>query len=96
MAAPRERRGFDRLPPMNRRSIPNNQELAGDLAEQELEKADNIFAAVGVILHLHEQTAIRGDAADRGQVITRELHPQDRRLPLWRPGADGHRQQVEP
>ena len=88
--------GFDRLPPMNRHSIPNDQELAFDLPQQQAEEPNDIFAPIGAVLHLHEQPAIGGDAADRGQVISRELHPQDRRLPSWCPGADGHRQQVEP
>ena len=32
----------------------------------------------------------------KDQVIVREFHAQDRRLPTWSPGAHGHRQQIKP
>src|SRR5712692_4873229 len=32
----------------------------------------------------------------KDQVIAREFHPQDRRLPTWCPGAHRHRQQIKP
>jgi hypothetical protein len=44
-------------------AIPNNQEFAGDLAEQKLGKASGLFAAVGMILHRHEAADI-GVAGD--------------------------------
>ncbi len=86
---------FDRLAAMNRCPIPDDQQLAGDVAQQVLEEPDDIGALVRVLLDQHEQPPGRGDAADDRQVIAGQWQAEDRRLAAWGIGADGTGQQVE-
>ena len=60
---------FDHLTPMNRSAIPDDQELAGDVAQEVLQEADDVRALVGMVLHQHEQAPRRGDAADDRQMV---------------------------
>lgn len=83
------------LAAMDRGAIPEHQELARDVTEQMLQKADDIRALVGVLPHVHQQPAVRGDAADDRQVITAQRRAEDGRLPARGVGPDGAGQQVE-
>lgn len=56
-------------------------------------ESDDIFAPVGMVLHLHEEPAIRGDAADGRQMVAGQRHVEDGRLPAWGISANGHWQQ---
>jgi len=60
---------LDRLAAMDRRAVPDDQQLAGDVAQQMLEEAHDIRALVGVVLHQHEQAPRGRDAADDRQVV---------------------------
>jgi hypothetical protein len=86
---------LDGLAAMDGRPVLDHQELAADLAQQQAQESDDIGRAVGVILGLHKETAVGGDPADRGEMVAREGHAQDRRLPARRPRPDRHGQQVE-
>ena len=70
-----------RLAAMDRRAIPDHQQLACDLAQQQAQEPHDIFAAIGMVLHLHQQPPIRRDATDGRQMVARQLDPQYRRLP---------------
>jgi hypothetical protein len=86
---------LDGLAAMDRGAIPEHQELAGDMAEQLLQEADNVRALVRVVLDVQQQATVRGDAADDGQMIAAQRQAEDRRLAAWRIGADGAGEQLE-
>jgi hypothetical protein len=62
---------FDHICAMDRRSIPNDQQLASDFVEQHPQKPHDIFCFVGSLLHLHEKPSLLGDASNRGKMIAR-------------------------
>ena len=86
---------FDWLAAMDRGAVPDDQELAGDVAEQVLEEADDVRTLVRVLLDQHQQPTRRGDAADNGQMVTAQGEAEDRRLAARGVGPDGAGQQVE-
>jgi hypothetical protein len=86
---------LDRLAAMDRCTIPDDQELAGDVAEQMLEKADDVWALVRSLLHLQEQPPVRSDATDDREVIPAQRQSEDGCLAAWGIGPDGGREQVE-
>jgi hypothetical protein len=95
LGRPRAQEVLDRLPVMNRRAIPDEQQLPADLAQEHAQKADNRFTVVVVLTHLQEQAPIQRDGADDREVVVGEGHAQDGGLATWRPGTHGHRQQIE-
>lgn len=86
---------LDRLSAMNRRPIPNHQQLARNLAQQMLQKADDLRAAKRPLPHLQEEPTVVGEAADDGEMVTSTADPQDGRLAPWRVGAHQARQEIE-
>jgi hypothetical protein len=86
---------LDRLATMDRGAVPQDQELAGKVPQQVLQEADDIRALVGLLLHLHQQPPVLGNAADDRQVIAAQRQAEDRRLAAWGVGPDGAGQQVE-
>jgi len=86
---------FDRLAAMNGSAVPDHQQLAGDVAQEMLEEADDVWALVRVLLHQHEQTPLRCDAADDRQVVAAQREAEDRRLPAWGVGPDRTWEEVE-
>jgi len=80
---------------MDRRAIPDDQELTGDVTQQVLQEAHDVRAVERTLLDQQEQAVIQGDAADDRQVVTRQRHPQDGRLRAGGIAADDRRQQVE-
>ena len=86
---------LDGLATMDRRAVPDHQELAGDVAQEVLEEAHDIRALVRVVLHQHEQAPGRGDAADDRQVVAAQGQTEDRRLPAWGVGPDRTREEIE-
>ena len=85
---------LDDLGTMDGRAVPHHQQLARDVAQQVLEEAHHIWAAEGVVAHLEQDAAGRGQPADQGEVIAGEGHVQNGHLPTWGIGADHGRQQV--
>ena len=65
------------------------------LREVQAQEPYDIFGPIGSILHLHQQTPVRGDPTDGGQMIPRQLHAQHRRLSDGGPGAYRHGQQIK-
>src|SRR6266852_7151079 len=59
------------------------------------QEADDIRAAIGLVLRLKEQPSLGREPPHRRQVVVRQRHAQDGRVPTRRPGAHGHRQQGE-
>ena len=86
---------LDRLAAMDRSAVPDDQELAGDVAQEVLEEAHDIRALVGVVLHQHEQAPLRRDAADGRQVVAAQRQAEDWRLPARGVGPDRAREEVE-
>jgi hypothetical protein len=56
--------GFDHLAAMNRRAIPDDQQLAGQFAQEEPSEAHDIHSGVPVVLHLKEQLSVRRDRSN--------------------------------
>ena len=86
---------LDRLAAMDGSAVPDNQELAGDVAQQMLEEAHDIRALVRALLHQHEQAPLRRDAADDRQVVATQRQAEDRRLPARGVSPDRAREEVE-
>jgi len=80
---------------VDRGAIPNHQQLAGLVAQQVLEKADDIRAAERTLLHLQEQPPGVGEPANRGQMVMGERRVQQGRLAPRGVGADDPGQRVE-
>lgn len=80
---------------MNRRAVPDHQQLAPNLAEELTEEGDDRRPTERLPLHVGKQPPVRGDGADRGKVVTRKRRPQDRGLPDGRVGAGDEGHQVE-
>jgi hypothetical protein len=81
-------KGLDSLTAMNRRAVPNHQQLAGKVSQQMLEEVDELGAAERVILHTQQQSSAWGDATDDGQVVAGKRETQRRRVAAWRQAAD--------
>jgi hypothetical protein len=80
---------------VDRGAIPDDQQLAGLLAEQVLEKADDIRASERALLHLEQQASGVGQPADHGQMVMGERRVHQWRLALRGVGADDPGQRVE-
>ena len=87
---------FDRLTAVNGGSIPDDEQFAWDLAQKHLQEAHHIRAFVRMVLALHEDPSLRGDAPNGREVIAGQFHGQDRGLAHRSIGAHRHRQQVKP
>jgi hypothetical protein len=55
---------FDGLAAMDRRTVPDHQQLARDMSQQVLEEADYLGATERVVLNAQQQSTTRGDATD--------------------------------
>src|SRR5215203_5888750 len=80
---------------MDRRAVPYDEQLAGDLAHQVLEEAHHVLSLKRPLLKGHVELAFEGDGAHRREVISCELLLKDGRLSHRGVGANHHRQQVE-
>src|SRR5579885_156577 len=87
---------FDLMSAMNGCSIPDDHNLAANLAQENAQEAHDRLAIIGSRAYLQEESSIGGDAADGGEVVAGQRHAQDRCLPSWCPGAHRHRQQIKP
>lgn len=86
---------LDRLATMDRSAVPDDQELAGDVAQQVLEEADDIRALVWPLLHQHEQAPLWRHTADDGQMVATQREAENWRLPARGVGPDGAREEIE-
>jgi hypothetical protein len=81
---------------MNGRPIPNDEELAGDLAHEHAQEADHLGAVVRPGLGLQEETPITAQRPDRRAVIAGKRDFEHGRLPTPRPRPHLMGQQREP
>ena len=86
---------LDRLASVNGRAIPDHQQLAGDVTQQVLQKANHIRATESPLLYHQQQGAVHGDIADGRYVVSGERHSQDRGLTAGSVGAYHTGQQIE-
>src|SRR5829696_5184493 len=80
---------------MDRRAVPYDEQLAGDLAHQVLEEAHHVFSLKRPLLKGHVELAFEGDRAHRRKVIAGEVLLEDGRLSYRSVSANHHRQQIE-
>ncbi len=86
---------FDHVTPMNSGTVPNDQQFAGKLAQEHLQKAHDIWPFIRMVLHLHEQPPIHRQTTNGGKMITGQRNREDRRLANRCVGPHGHRQEVK-
>ena len=96
LRCPSRQKVFDRLPLMDRRSIPDDEHTAADLAQQLSQEPHHRLGRVGRLPHLQEEPPVEREAADRGEMVAGQLDAQDRRLAARGPGASRMRQEIEP
>src|SRR5260370_2875655 len=86
---------FDGLTAMDRGSVPDHQQLARDLTQEQLQEADGIWALVRMVLRLHEDPSLWGNTTHGREMIPGQWDLQDGRLTHGCIGAKRHRQQVK-
>jgi hypothetical protein len=86
---------LDGLSAMDRRPIPDHEQLARNLAQQVPQELDNLGAPKCALADLEEEPPLVGQAADDREMIAGTRHPEDRRLPPRGVGAHQARQQIE-
>lgn len=86
---------FDHLCTMDRCPIPDDEQVAWNLAQQETQEANHILGIIGMILRLHEQPSLSSKASDSRKMIPRQFHTQHRSVSSGSVGPHSHRQQVE-
>lgn len=86
---------LDRLTPMDRGAVPDDQELAREVTQEMAEEADHRRTFEGAGADLKEQAALRGEGADHREMVTGEGDGQGRGLPLGGVGSDPGRQEIE-
>ena len=80
---------------MNGRAIPDDQQLASQMAEQMPQEAHHVLAMEGGLPDHPEELALGGDAADGREVILGEGDVQGGRLAPWGIGPDSTREEGE-
>lgn len=71
---------------MARKPIPNQQDVALDVAEQVFQKLDNLFGLDGAFEDLKVEVPL-GQTRDYRKRLPVEVKLEDGRLAAWRPGA---------
>lgn len=86
---------LDHATAMDRRTVPHDQQRAGDLPEQVADEVHDRRSPKRPILHAGEEPPVRGDRTDRREVVVGERRAQHRRLAAGgiRPGDE--RQRIE-
>jgi hypothetical protein len=72
-----------RLAVVDGRAVPDHQQLTPDLTEQLAEEGDNRRPTERLGLDMGEQPPVRGDSADRREVVTRERDAQNGSVAAW-------------
>jgi hypothetical protein len=86
---------FDGLTVMNRGAVPDDEQFAGDLAQEQPQEADDIGRVVGAVLRLQKDPSRWGERADGREVVMGQRDAQHWRLPAGRPRAHGQGQEVK-
>jgi len=71
---------FDRFSTVDRRSIPDHQQLALNLRQQMFQEDHDVHATICPLLTLGEHLSTHRDAADRRDVLVAQRDTQNRRL----------------
>jgi len=79
---------LDEVTAVNWRPIPEEQQPAGHLAQQVLQKGDHLHGIDGLVLAMNIQLALRRDGADGREVIPGPPLPENGRVAYWGIGAD--------
>jgi hypothetical protein len=87
---------LDGLAAMDRRTIPDEHHPAWDLAQQVLEKPDDVVRVEGVALAAEVELAPGRDGTDRRQMVTGTPFPQNRGLAYGGIGAHDTGQRIKP
>lgn len=85
-------KGFDILAPVDRGSIPYDQQFAGDMLEQMLKKLHHVRAFEGFLPHLDIESALFRNTADDRKMLMAQFMAQNGRFPFGRIGAARKRQ----
>jgi hypothetical protein len=86
---------FDGPRAMNTRAIPDDQQLPWDLAQEQVQEPHHVRAFEGMVLEVHNQAPIHGQAANGRKMIASQGNFQDGRLSHGSIGAHRHGQQVK-
>lgn len=86
---------LDGLSAMDRRAIPDKEDLATEFAQEDAEEPDHGVAVIAVFAYLQEEASVERDATEGREVVLAAPDVQTRRFAPWRPRAHGVRQQVE-
>ena len=73
---------------MDRRAIPDDHHPARHLAQQVIEKPDDVVGVDGVVLAVEVELAAGGDGTDGREMVTSAPLPQNRGLAYRRVSAD--------
>ncbi len=86
---------LDRLTAMNRRTIPDDEQLAPHLPQELAEEGHDRRTSERRLLDMDQEPPIRSDGTDGREMVMSERGAQHRRLPAWGvcPGDEG--QQIE-
>jgi hypothetical protein len=85
----------DGMTAVDRRAIPNDDHLAGHLAQQVLEKPDHVVSVDSTVLAAEVQLALWRDGTDRREMVAGPPLPHDRGLANRGVGADDTRQGIK-
>lgn len=86
---------LDHLAAMNRRAIPDHQDLTRDVTQEVAEKPHDIRPFERAAQHVLEDPPLPGQATDRREVIAGERDPQERGVSPGRIGPDSGGEEVE-
>src|SRR4051794_30410563 len=86
---------LDRPGAMDRRPIPDHEQFARNLAQETLQKLDDLGAPKRALADLEQEPPLVGEAADDRQMLAGPGHPKERRLASRGVGAHQARQQIE-
>src|SRR5258706_9079290 len=87
---------FDRLAAVNGGPIPDDEEFAAHLAQEQAQETDHLGTVIGPRLGLQEEAPVAAEGADGRAMISGEGDAQHGRLPTARPGPHVMREQIEP
>lgn len=94
-SSPLSQKILDDLTAVNGSPIPDDQQLARHLAQEQVQEAHDVRSFVRAVLHLHDQASIQGESTDGREMIAGQFDLQPRGLPDRGIGPHPQRQQVK-
>lgn len=86
---------LDRFAAVDRRPIPEDQELARDVAQQMLQESDHLRASDGLLVDLDAELLVQAHSTNDQEMIVAERVMQDRSLAYRGIGAHHRGEQIE-